>query len=157
MQNKFVIIILSRNLELKKNFLSQQFKYISEIALQSLPQTNNTLPKLQITSSHHRLWILLLRTSQSFTAFFCYFSVSSNISPCILRWFAYTAFSLSVSLGIISLATMEAVNLASYILTHPCPSLSFTPFCLFFPFFSVQFSHNIWKDEHSVFTCIISM
>ena len=137
--------------------MSQQFKYISEIALQRLPQTTNAFPKLQFTSSHHRLWILLLRTSQSFTAFFCYFSVSSNISPCISRWFAYTAFSLSVSLGIISLATMEAVNLASYILTHPCPSLSFTPFFLFFYFSQYSFLTIFGKMNilclHVLFQC----
>ena len=125
--------------------------YINQIVLQSLLQTNKKPQKTAVHLSHHHLWVLLLRTSQSFTSFFCYSSVSSDIFPHISKWFAYAAFSLSINLGISSLAAMEAVNL---VLLHPRLPTSI-PFLhsIFFIFLSTVLSQFLDKWTFCVPMC----
>ena len=135
--------------------MSQRCKYISQIALQSLPQTNNPLPKLQFTSSHHRLWILLLRTSQSFTSFLRYFCFFQDFPLYFEMIYLYCFFFIS------QLGRYLTCNYGGYEFSilhpHPPMSIPFLHSFFFVLFFSVQFSHSIWTDEHFVFTCIISM
>ena len=133
MQNKFVIIILSRNLELKKFFFVSTMQVYKSNSFTKLTANKQPIPSPNYGSRPHTTIsefcsLELLNLSP----LSCAISLLLPIFPPVFQNdLLILLFLYQSNLGIISLATMEAVNLASYILTHPYPSLSFIPFFFF--------------------------